>query len=145
MGCGGASARDGQLGSDQGGAPPAGASGGGASGQADDEPPVHEVAEFCARTMCPPSASDVAAVCKVCPPGPEGLTPECRENIFGGTSRYVSSCGGDSVEVHVGFDRTVWNFDADGQLIGVEWGSDTSSELYGRQCARLGEPQDLCL
>lgn len=152
VGCGGTSTHHDAADPDTGaalagssGAASVGSSGGGAGGQATAEPAVHEVAEFCAERACPASDSDVPLTCRACAPAPGGLPSECTENIFGGTLRYVSSCGGYSFEVHFGFDSTIWNFDADGQLIGVAWGSDTSSQRYGRQCERAGDSEDLCL
>jgi hypothetical protein len=117
----------------------------GCSGTADDPPPKDELAEYCVQKSCPASPEAVEPLCRVCPAAAAG-TPHCTVNPFGKTTRFASSCGGDSVELSFGFEVTVWNFDADGQLIGRAWGSDTgSSEHYGRQCTRMGdESEDLC-
>lgn len=155
-GCGGTSARSGDSGPGQagaavepstgGGGAAAGATGqAGSAGQGAAPPVVHEVAEFCAASPCPTSPENVTPFCVACPASPEGDGPGCKANIFGRTHRYPSSCGGDSVEVSYGFDTTVWQFDADGRLIGISWRSDTSSQTYGRQCTPTGDSVDLCL
>lgn len=107
--------------------------------------PAEGLAEYCARESCPSSPEGVEPMCAVCPAATEGA-PRCIMRSFGRTTRFPSSCGGDSVELNFGFEVTQWNFDADGQLIGRAWGNDTgSSEHYGRQCTRMGdESQDIC-
>ena len=141
-GCGGASSHGPDPDPEQAGAP-AVSNGENERGRANDLPSTHAVAEFCSGKKCPGSPADVQPFCKVCP-ATSMNTPACTENIYGTTHRYQSSCGGTSVEVTYGFDVTVWQFDADGQLVGVSWSSDTSSARYGRQCTRTGEPEDLC-
>jgi hypothetical protein len=101
--------------------------------------------DYCERVACPSSPQTVKRFCKVCPASAEPNTPVCTENIFGSTMSYESSCGGQSVVVHMGFDRTAWHFDANGSLVGVTWGSDTSSASYGEQCVLGDVPsQDHC-
>lgn len=79
-----------------------------------------------AAHACPASAEEVPVVCMKCPASPMNAAVTCTENIFGGTRRYASSCGGQSVEVHFEFDSTIWNFDAGGPP-GTSW----LSELLG--------------
>jgi len=101
--------------------------------------------DYCERVVCPSSPQTVKPFCKACPASAEPNTPACTENIFGSTMSYESSCGGQSVVVHMGFDRTAWHFDVNGSLVGVTWGSDTSSANYGEQCVLGDVPtQDHC-
>lgn len=117
-----------------------------AGGEANGSPATDEqdLATYCAESKCPSTPEDVTTYCKECPVASEGENSGCTPNIFGGTRRYSSSCGGISVEVHYGFDQTVWHFNQEGQLIGVTWGSDTSSSNHGQQCAPTGAAIDLC-
>lgn len=116
-----------------------------AGGEANGSPVTEQdLATYCAERKCPSTPDDVTTYCKECPEATEGESSGCTPNIFGGTQRYSSSCGGLSVEVHAGFDQTVWHFNQQGQLIGVTWGSDTSSSNHGQQCAQTGAATDLC-
>lgn len=99
---------------------------------------------YCAQRACPGAPGDVPTFCKECPGGNEAPSAGCTANIFGGTRRYNSSCGGISVDVHAGFDHTVWHFNAEGALIGVSFSSDVGGEKHGQQCEQTGMATDLC-
>ena len=118
---------------------------GGAASVANQPPSAHAVSEYCSTAACPSSPEAITPTCMQCPDAAQTATPGCKENLYGGTRRYASSCGGVSVEVHFGFDRTIWHFDAAGQLIGISYSSDTSDQEYGQQCTPSGPEQDLCL
>ena len=121
-----------------------GASAGTAPNDVTNEPSSNEsLDQYCSHVDCPASPQAVTPVCTSCPDDAVG---NCQTNIYGGTERYASSCGGVTFLVHMGFDARVWHFDANGQLVGASFSSDTSGpRQYGRECGRTElTVDDLC-